>query len=138
MRQKTSLNLCRSFCLISLATNILEGWDIIHLKGEVHSSDWSTLLCTTSGSWDISKTIWDIRFQGARLSNIYFFKIWYPILICLYLRFLIVYIKVFVFQTKLWISPFKWIISQPFSMFVAREIKQKLRHKFIELFCLTL
>ena len=25
-------------CLISLATNMLEGWDIIHLKGEIHSS----------------------------------------------------------------------------------------------------
>ena len=25
----------RSFCLISLATNMLEGWDIFHLKGEL-------------------------------------------------------------------------------------------------------
>ena len=33
--------MCRSFCLISLATNMLEGWDIIHLKGEIHSSVWS-------------------------------------------------------------------------------------------------
>ena len=32
----------RSLGLISLATNMLEGWDIIHLKGEIHSSIWST------------------------------------------------------------------------------------------------
>ena len=31
-----------SFCLISLASNILKGWDILHLKGEIHSSVWST------------------------------------------------------------------------------------------------
>ena len=29
--------------LISLTTNMLEGWDIFHLKGEVHSSIWSTI-----------------------------------------------------------------------------------------------
>ena len=40
--KKTSLNLHRSFCLISLVTNILEDWDIIHLKGEIHISVWST------------------------------------------------------------------------------------------------
>ena len=32
----------RSFCLISLATNMLEGWDIIHWKGGIHSFVWST------------------------------------------------------------------------------------------------
>ena len=32
----------RSFCVTFLATNMQEGWDIIHLKGEVHSSVWST------------------------------------------------------------------------------------------------
>ena len=32
----------RSFCVIFLATNVPEGWDIINLKGEVHSSVWST------------------------------------------------------------------------------------------------
>ena len=35
----TSLNLRHSFCLIYLATNMLEGWYIIHFKGEIHSSD---------------------------------------------------------------------------------------------------
>ena len=28
--------------LTKMATNVPEGWDIIHLKGEVHSSVWST------------------------------------------------------------------------------------------------
>ena len=32
----------RSFCVIFLATNMPEGCDIIHLKGEIHSSVWST------------------------------------------------------------------------------------------------
>ena len=35
---KTSLNLLRTFGLISLPTNMLEGWDIFHLKGWIHSS----------------------------------------------------------------------------------------------------
>ena len=35
--KKNSLNLRCRLCLISLATNMLEGWDIIHLKGEIHS-----------------------------------------------------------------------------------------------------
>ena len=32
----------RSFCLISLATNMLESWHIIHWKGGIHSFVWST------------------------------------------------------------------------------------------------
>ena len=36
--KKTSLNFRRSFCLIFLATNMLEGWDIIPLKSEIRSS----------------------------------------------------------------------------------------------------
>ena len=31
-----------TFCVIFLATNVPEGWDMIHLKGDVHSSVWST------------------------------------------------------------------------------------------------
>ena len=31
-----------SFCLISLATNIQEGWEIIHWIGGIHSFVWST------------------------------------------------------------------------------------------------
>ena len=34
------------------------------------------------------------------------------------------YRKVFVFQTELWLSPFKWIMYQPSSMFVARELSK--------------
>ena len=32
----------RSFCLIPLATNMLEGWNIIHWKGGIHGFIWST------------------------------------------------------------------------------------------------
>ena len=31
-----------SFCLISLTTNILEGWDIIHWKVGINGFVWST------------------------------------------------------------------------------------------------
>ena len=40
--KKTSLNLRNSFCLISPATKMIDGWNIIHLKSEIHSSVWST------------------------------------------------------------------------------------------------
>ena len=43
------------FCLFSLATYILEGWNTFCLKGvQKH-------LCTISGSWDINKSKWGIR-----------------------------------------------------------------------------
>ena len=40
--KKTSLNLRNSFCWISPATSIIDDWDIIHLKSEIHSYVWST------------------------------------------------------------------------------------------------
>ena len=40
--KKNLTKMHRSFCLISLATNMLEGWDIIHWKGVIHSFVWST------------------------------------------------------------------------------------------------
>ena len=53
-----------SSCVIFLATNVPEGWDIIHLKGEVHSSVWSTkTFDMISGSRDIRKSKWGIRLQ---------------------------------------------------------------------------
>ena len=42
----------------------------------------------------------------------------------------VLYRKVFVLQIKLWIPSFLWIMPQPSSMFVAREIKQKVRRIF--------
>ena len=50
------------------------------------------------------------------------------VFICLYLDSLILYRKVFVLQTELLVPPFKGNKSQPSSMFVAREMKQKLLH----------
>ena len=40
--QGVQKKMCRSFCLISLVTNILGSWDIIHWKGGIHSFVWST------------------------------------------------------------------------------------------------
>ena len=63
--KKTSLKLRRSFCLISLATNMLEGWDIIHLKGEIHSFVSST-----------KSFLYDIRELRYKLNSIRFKKSW--------------------------------------------------------------
>ena len=52
------------FCVNYLATNMPEGWDIIHLKvRSIAPSEVQKLLCTISGSLDISKTKWGIRFE---------------------------------------------------------------------------
>ena len=83
--------MCGSFCSISLVTNMLEGWDIIHWKGGIYSFVWSTktFLCDireprykqikmeyqTSKCLDIekssvrnkSKTIWDNRFEDTKI-----------------------------------------------------------------------
>ena len=40
--QGVQKKMSRSFCLISLATNMLESWDIIHWTGGIHSFVWST------------------------------------------------------------------------------------------------
>ena len=40
--KKTSLNSQHRFYLIFLTKNMLEGWDIIHWKGGIHSFVWST------------------------------------------------------------------------------------------------
>ena len=41
-----------------------------YLKGEIHSSEWSTrTFCTISGSRDISKTMWGIRFKEFEIIN---------------------------------------------------------------------
>ena len=58
------------------------------------------------------------------------FKIWYPILICLYLGSRILYIEVFVLQTKLCIPPFQSIMFQLSSMFIAGEVKEMPSVKF--------
>ena len=53
------------FCLISLARNMLENWDIIHWKGGIHSFVWSTkIFSMIFGSRDISKLKWHIRSQN--------------------------------------------------------------------------
>ena len=42
MVQGVQKNMRRSFCLISLATNMLESLNTIHWKGRIHSFVWST------------------------------------------------------------------------------------------------
>ena len=56
----------RSFCLISPATSILEGWDIFHLKGDIHSfvSSTSSFLC------DIGEPRYEQNKMGYQISRI--------------------------------------------------------------------
>ena len=78
---------------------------------------------------------WQYQISRHKIFQIFkHFEIWYPILICLYLGSQISYRKVFVLQTKLWIPPFQWIMSQPSRMFLVREIKQNLCCEFSEVF----
>ena len=63
------------------ATNMLDGWDISHLKGVNSSSVWSTKnFCWISGSRDIKKSKLDIIIRNFR----YCLEFWCLILFCLY------------------------------------------------------
>ena len=60
----SKIKMPHSFCVISMARNMPEGRDVIHSKGEIHSSVWSTKTFTYDiKSRDISKSKWGIRFQ---------------------------------------------------------------------------
>ena len=74
-------------------------------------------LCINRGS---------IRFPDTRFSHIQTFWNLIPHFNLLISRLPNIVEKSFVLQTKLWIPPFQLIMSQLSSMFVAREIKQKL------------
>ena len=81
------------------------------------------------------------RYQISRYQIIHYFKFLKydnPILFGFYLGFPILYRKVCVLKTELWIPAFKWIMSQPQSSTVlAREIKQKLRRIFLWTPCIN-
>ena len=127
--KKTSLKLCQSFCLTALATYMLERWDIIYLKGEIHSSsEIQKLFCKISGSQDISKSKWGI----SRILDIGHLEIWCPILFNLYFSSLMFYRNGFELEACLRMSPSKWDMSQPSKMFIARKIMHKLRRYQIQ------
>ena len=92
---KTSLILRRTFGLISLPTNILEGWDIFHLKGWIHSS----VQCTKTFLYDIREPIYKQIKMGYQISKIFDIgqssilksDVPYLILFYLYLRSLMFY-----------------------------------------------
>ena len=116
----------RSFCLISLATNMLESWDIIHWKGGIHSFVWSTK--------NFLYQIWEPRYKQIKmgyqiLENLYIgqslcLEIWCPTLIYLYFCSLILYRNGFELETFLKMSTLKWDLSQPLRIFIAKEIIQ--------------
>ena len=57
----------RSFCLISPIIYILESWDIIHLKGGIHSFVWST----KTFLYDIREPRWKQIKLGIRFQNVW-------------------------------------------------------------------
>ena len=77
--KKTSLNSQHRFYLISLTKNMLEGWDIIHWKGGIHSFVWST----KTFLYDI----WEPRYKQIKMG--------YQISICIYVLYLCYYLQCF-------------------------------------------
>ena len=66
--KKTLPNLRNSVCLISLATNMIDSWDIIHMKNEIHSS----VRSTKTFLYDIRELSYmqnNIGYQISRISN---------------------------------------------------------------------
>ena len=60
--KRNALTIVWTICPV---TSMLDGWNIIHLWGEIHSSFWSTkCLCTISGCRDIKNSKWDIRIKN--------------------------------------------------------------------------
>ena len=71
------------------------------------------------------------KYQISRNWSVHYFKIWFSILFCLYLGYLISYRKVFVLHMELWIPPSTWNMPQPSNIFVGREIKQNRGRSFL-------
>ena len=65
----------RSFCLKSLATSILEGWTIFHLKGDIHSfvSSTSSFLCDIWEPWYKQNKM---GYQISRIRNTVLLQCW--------------------------------------------------------------
>ena len=110
------------------------GWKIPwnRLKTEIYDFNQyscsleKVFICEVETFWSLlSKYIW-------------IFRIWYSILFCLYLRFLISYRNVYVLQMEIWIPPFKWHTAQRPSILIAREIKQTMWHIQIDAILLNL
>ena len=55
-----------TFCLISTATSILEGWDIFHLKGDIHSF----VSSISSFLWDNGEPRYEQNKIGYQISRI--------------------------------------------------------------------
>ena len=114
----------RSLCLVSLATNMLKGWDIIHWKGGIHSFVGST----KTFLYDI----WEPRYEQIKMG--YQISKWLNIgqSQCLKIRcpIMFYFISAPLCFTELsacfiWMSSLKWDMSQPSKMIIARETMHK-------------
>ena len=104
---------------------MLEGCDIIHLKGGIHSFIWTTkkFFSIILGSWDISKSKWSIRFQNFWIwDNLVSWNLVSHIV-------LLIFLLPYVLQKWDWTlnMPLKWDMSQSSKIFIAREIMHKSR-----------
>ena len=116
----------RSFCLISLATNVLESWGIIHLNGGIHSSVWST----KTFLYDIREPRYKqikIGSQISKLSDIGQSKVLNSNVPYCFIGLLMFYRNGFYLEAEacLRMSTLKSEMSQPFKIFIAIEIMHK-------------
>ena len=114
----------RSLGLISLATNMLEGWDIIHLIGTIHSSVWTT----KTFLYDIREPRYKpikIGSQISKLSDIGPSNFLNSNVPYCFTYISAIYRNGFELEACLRMSPLKSDMSRPSKIFIAREIMDK-------------
>ena len=114
----------RSFGLISLATNMLEGWDINHLKGRLHSSVWTTKKFLHNIREPRYKPI-KIGSQISKLSDIGPSNFLNSNVPYCFTYTSAIYRNGFELEACLRKSPLKPDMSRPSKIFLAREIMHK-------------
>ena len=122
--KKTSLNMRRSLGLISLATNMLEGWDIIHLNSRIHSSVWTT----KTFLYDIREARYKQIKIGSQISKLS--DIGQSNILNSNLPYCLTYISAFYrngfeLEARLRMPPLKSDMCRPSKIFIAREIMHK-------------
>ena len=85
--QGVQKKLRRSFCLISLATNMLGGWDISHWESGIHSFGWSTKTFLYD-IWEPRYKQIKMGYQISKCLNIEKFSVWKFDTATIYAKFL--------------------------------------------------
>ena len=108
-------------CLISLATNMIEGRDIIHWKDGIHSFVWST----KTFLYDI----WEPRYKQIKIFEYWTILVsWNLMSYIVLLLFRLPYIEKNGFELSaclISMSSLKWDMSKPSKIIIARETMHK-------------